>query len=386
MSLLADLLSKAKNGGEKNTAVPPHLASIITRSSDKKKRQTRFIIIIAAVVLFIVVVGFGAVYYMDIYMKPSGMLKTSSGLRTAPATRAQAPAVQPQQAQAPSAETPQKAGAPASSAAQANAAQEEPAKTPQIPAALPKTDTPAEPKAAKPDAGQGEGAVTFKGVKKQASEKADMGTVENKPAPSVAQERPRRESIEDRRKSDRDAALYAAKNYEESGNLQQAIASYRKALQLDGRNYVIMTSLSGALIKTGSYAESAQYSRYALNTNRNYVPAMINLAIASIQLGNLTEGEQSLLRARSLEPASKSVLFNLALLYENQKKYQEAYGVYEKIAAGGNGQGLIGMGRVLEKQGKRDEAKKLYRDILSSGTAGATTKQYANERLVALGN
>ena len=384
MSLLADLLSKAKNeGGEKNTAVPPHLASIITRSSDKKKRQTRFIII-AAVVLFIVIAGFGAVYYIDIYMKPSGMLKTSSGLRTAPPTRTQHPVTQTPQTQAPVAEPPQKTVTPP--APQSNIFPEEPKKTVQSASALPKADIPAEPKAVKPALTQAEPAVTVRGAKKQASEKADMGTVENKPAPSVAQERPRRESIEDRRKSDRDAALYAAKNYEESGSLQQAIANYRKALQLDGRNYVIMTSLSGALIKTGSYAESAQYSRYALNTNRNYVPAMINLAIASIQLGNLTEGEQNLLRARSLEPASKSVLFNLALLYENQKKYQEAYGVYEKIAAGGNGQGLIGMGRVLEKQGKSDEAKKLYRDILSSNTASAATKQYANERLVALGN
>ncbi len=385
MSLLADLLSKAKNGGEKNTAVPPHLASIITRSSDKKKRQARFIVI-AAVVLFIVVAGFGAVYYMDIYMKPSGMLKTTSGIRTAPPPRAQAPTAQPQQAQAPSAGTPQKAEAPASSAMQASVAREEPAKTPQTPAALPKTDAPAEPKVAKPDAGQGEGTVTFKDTKKQSGEKIDKGTAEYKPAQSAAGEKPKRETIEDRRKSDRDAALYAAKNYEESGNFQQAIANYRKALQLDGRNYVIMTSLAGVLIKTGSYAESVQYSRYALNTNRNYVPAMINLAIASIQLGNLTEGEQNLLRARSLEPASKSVLFNLALLYENQKRYQDAYGVYEKIAAGGSGQGFIGMGRVLEKQGKLDEAKKLYRNILSSAAAGATTKQYANERLVALGN
>lgn len=395
MSLLADLLSKAKNEGEKNTAVPPHLASIITRASDKKKKQARFVIF-AAIVLFIVIVGFGVVYYMDIYLKPSGMLKTSTGPKTPPAVpaqpqtpaaqtpQAQAPAAPAQQTQAPAEEPPQKTAAKPSM--QANVANEGPKKDPQISAAAPKADIPAEPKSAKPALTQPEPAVTVKGVKKQAPEKAGMGVFEHKPAPSTTQERPGREPIEDRRKGDRDSALYAARNFEESGNLTQAIASYKKALQLDGRNYVIMTSLSGALIKTGAYAESVQYSRFALNTNRNYVPAMINLAIASIQLGNLTEGEQNLLRARSLEPANKSVLFNLALLYENQKKYQDAYGVYEKIAAANNGQGFTGMGRVLEKQGKRDEAKKLYRGILSSNTADAATKQYANERLIALGN
>ncbi len=371
MSLLADLLSKAKNDGEKNTAVPPHLATIITRASDKKKRQTRFVIV-AAVVLFIVIVGFGAVYYMDIYMKPSGMLKTAVAPKTAPP-----PPQAPVRGAAgiPAAEPPQKTETPP--APKVNVIPEEPKKTAEAAAVPPKTDIPpAEPKAAKPALTQAEPAVTVRGAGKQPPSSTS----------SVTQERPKRGAIEDGRKGDRDAALYAAKNYEESGNLSQAVANYKKALQLDGKNYIIMTSLSGALIKTGAYAESIQYSRFALNTNRDYVPAMINLAVASIQLGNLPEGEQSLLKARSLEPVNKSVLFNLALLYENQKRYREAYGVYEKIAAGGNVQGLIGMGRVLEKEGKRDEAKKLYRNILSSSSIDAATKQYANERIVALGN
>jgi len=147
-----------------------------------------------------------------------------------------------------------------------------------------------------------------------------------------------------------------------------------------------MTGLAGALIKTGAYAESVQYSRLALNTNRNYVPAIINLAIASIRLGDISEGEQGLLRARSLEPGNRQVLYNLGLLYENRNRYPEASEIYEKLAGTGSPQGSTGLGRVLEKQGKREEAKKVYRDILASSTADPKTRQYANERLVLLGN
>jgi len=113
---------------------------------------------------------------------------------------------------------------------------------------------------------------------------------------------------------------------------------------------------------------------------------MINLAIASARLGNFEEAQQNLLRARSLEPANQAALVNLGLLYETRQQYPEALRVCESLAALNKGQGGICMGRILEKQGNRDEAKKVYRDILSSTNSDAPTKQYAGERLVALGN
>ena len=390
MSLLADLLSKANNEvGEKNTAVPPQLKSIITRASDKKKRQTR-LVILAAIVLLVIVTGFGIVYYMDRFVKPSGLVvKTAPGAvppapqappaapapeAAAPAAPAATPAHEPAAAQPP-----QKAVKPA---AKTDAAVEELKETGHTTMAA---SPPIETKAAKPAASGAQSAVTVRDTGGQSPEKVKRAT-ERKAPPSVAKEKPGKGAIEDRRKGDRDAALYAARSYEESGNLSQAIANYKKALQLDGKNCVIMASLSGALIKTGAYAESIQYSRFAVNTNRSYTPAIINLAIASIQLGDTREGEQNLLRARSLEPGNRNILYNLALLYEGQQRYGEARDVYEKLVTADIRQGLVGMGRVLEKQGKREEAKKVYRDILSSQTVDAQTKQYANERLVLLGN
>ncbi len=365
MSLLADLLSKSKNeASEKNTAVPPHLASIVTRTSDRKKRHARFIVI-AAIVLFVVIVGFGAVYYANVFIKPSLTLKRPSAPQSAAVTGAP---VKPEPV------------------AQTAPAVEEPAKAAQAATDVRKPEPLNAQRPGKAGVTDGEPAGGAEGPKRQPSEKTDPYTVQQKPAEAMRYEKQDKMSAQDRRNSERDAAIYSARNYEESGNLAQAIASYRKALQSDGKNYIIMTGLAGALLKTGAYAESVQYSRLALNYNRGYVPAIINLAIASIHLGDKTEGEQSLLRARSLEPGNKNVLYNLALLYENQNRYQEARDVYEKLASTGDVQGLTALGRIMEKQGKREDAKKIYRDILTSNTADPKTKQYANERLVLLGN
>ena len=341
MSLLADLLSKAKNEpGEKNTVVPPHLESIITRASARKKKRGRFMIIGVAV-LCIVCIGFGAVYYMNTFLKPSVRLKAASG------PRGTLPMGQPAKDSPVGARDVQKTARPATI--------EEPV-------------------------------ADLKTTGRPAQEKGGTETTKQRPVEPARYEKQERISPSDRRKADRDAAIYSARNYEESGNLTQAIQSYRKALALDGKNYIVMTGLAGALIKTGAYAESVQYSRLALNTNRNYVPAIINLAIASIRLGDISEGEQGLLRARSLEPGNRQVLYNLGLLYENRNRYPEASEIYEKLAGTGSPQGSTGLGRVLEKQGKREEAKKVYRDILASSTADPKTRQYANERLVLLGN
>ncbi|MEN6616676.1 MAG: tetratricopeptide repeat protein [Syntrophorhabdus sp.] len=384
MSLLADLLSKAKDEStDKNTVVPPHLESIIMRASGKKKHQTRFIII-GAIVVVMVIIGFGAVHYMNAFFKPAVKLQVSSFPgRTIPVGQPPkdglSPAAQPAASGQPETENPKSAPPPSS------VRTEESKRITETHAQGLKAGTREGQKSARPETIE-EPVVDVKPVKKAVQEKADSEMIRQKPVEPVKYEKQHRVSVTERRKADRDAAIYSARNYEESGNLPQAIESYKKALALDGKNYVIMTGLAGALIKTGACAESVQYSRLALNTNGNYVPAIINLAIASIHLGDAFEGEKDLLRARTLEPGNKQVLYNLALLYENQKRYPEACETYQKLAGMGSAPGLIGLGRVLEKHGKSEDAKKLYRDILASTTADPKTKQYANDRLMLISN
>ena len=137
------------------------------------------------------------------------------------------------------------------------------------------------------------------------------------------------------------------------------------------------------LITTGSYKESAQYSANALTIQKNYVPSLINLSIANIQLGNTTEGEMYLIKAKSLEPASKTILFNLGLLYEKVAKYDEALPLFRRLADMNDIQGNLGMARIMEKQGNRAEAEKIYKEILRMDNADPATKQLASERLQA---
>ena len=70
-----------------------------------------------------------------------------------------------------------------------------------------------------------------------------------------------------------------------------------------------MNSIANVLIKTGSFRESIQYSMNALTVQKNYVPSLVNLGVANIRLGNMTEGEMYLLKAKSIDPVEQDSAF-----------------------------------------------------------------------------
>jgi tetratricopeptide (TPR) repeat protein len=124
----------------------------------------------------------------------------------------------------------------------------------------------------------------------------------------------------------------------------------------------------------------------ALTVQKNYVPSLINLGVANIRLGNMTEGEMYLLKAKSVEPSNKTMLFNLGLLYENTSNYRESLIAFQRLADMKDTGGYLGVARIFEKQGNRVEAEKKYKEILSMDNIDPAVRQLANERLQVIGN
>jgi len=349
VSLLADLLSKVKHQDQQST-VPPNLAHIVQKSSQKKKTERKFLILLV-VVLFFVIVGFGAVYFFESYLaSPSKNIAVRQDL---PLRDKVSPAP-PSQPAAPEAVVSRQAPQAAPPASQPEVKPE--------PKIVPKAE-----------------------IKASSSEdqKPKIATTSR---PQTARPSKRSSELGERLKAERDTLIYSARSYEQNKNYSLAITDYKKALEKDPRNYLIMNSLASALIKTGTFEESIRYSKDALNYQKNYIPALINLGIAHVQNGNMTEGETYLTRARTIEPTNKAVLLNLALLYERLPNYQESLMHFQKLSEMKDIRGYLGMARVLEKQGKRAEAERLYRNMLTMDDADPQTRQFANERLLAISN
>ncbi|HEX2966307.1 MAG TPA: tetratricopeptide repeat protein, partial [Syntrophorhabdaceae bacterium] len=353
--------SKVKHKEQKGT-VPPNLAAFVMHASTKQRAQNKAIITAAAVAV-IVLCGFGAIYFTTAYLHPAP---------PSPKGRTQSETVQTQ--------------------AIVTAMENSDPSVPQTSAAL---QTSGLTRASNKESNGQLGKIISTGISdrknqqpvsrfrthiNEAKSKRQKGAAVISESTSTAQSATG-SNVVDNPAGEKDVSLYTARNYEEKGNHVQAVSHYKKALAKDPRNYLIMNSLANTLIKTGSFREAIYYSAGALEIQNNYIPSLINLGIANIQIGNISDGERSLLKAKSIDQSNRAALYNLGLLYEKNSNYQESLTMFKKLADMRDISGQLGMARIFEKQGNGADAEKLYREILSSSTTDQATKQFASERL-----
>lgn len=383
MSLLADLLSKVKSTGGKRD-VPPDLREVVAKSVRSAAFRKK-IIVLSLAALLAVGSGFGAVYLLEIYVKSTVKppVEPKDGQKTAVRSTATVPP------------PPGKEYSPISSPVPASAFS---AASPPSPAPSP---APRAEKSTKPEPGAGKGTPAGKSlspkkslkerpenvistrqdiVRKSAPRK-EREAVAPEATPVPTRQQPSREEL-----AGRDVSLYSARTCEARGDYQQALAHYRKALEIDPESYLVMNNIASVLIRLGSYEESMQYSRRALAARQNYVPSLVNLGVASIRLDNMTEGESYLSKALSIEPSHRHALLNLALLHEKTKEYDKASRSFLRLSEMGDMQGHLGRARIAEKRGQRAEAVRFYREILALNDLDTKTRKMINERLQVLGD
>ncbi len=108
---------------------------------------------------------------------------------------------------------------------------------------------------------------------------------------------------------------------------------------------------------------------------------MVNAGISNGRLGNESAARSMLTRAVAIEPSNRQALFNLGLSYERGREMDNALSIYRRLANGGDAQGYLGMGRVYEKKGNRNEALGCYRDLLALPEAGQAARDMARKRI-----
>lgn len=186
-------------------------------------------------------------------------------------------------------------------------------------------------------------------------------------------------------KTEKDLHLYTAKTYEEAGDFGKALAEYKKALQWDGNNHIVLNNIAGLLIRLGLYREAMTYAERSLAVKKDYVPSLVNLAVAHLKSGESEEGTKSLVRALKLAPTDRATLSNLAFLHEKAGEYAKSYDLYRRLAATDDIDGHLGMARACEKENRAREAETIYRNILK-GEPNQRAKKIASDRLAALGS
>jgi Flp pilus assembly protein TadD len=102
--------------------------------------------------------------------------------------------------------------------------------------------------------------------------------------------------------------------------------------------------------------------------NPKFVFGWFNLGNALQKVGRTSEAEAAWRKATELEPGMAPAWNNLAGMALERGDLEEAERLSEKaIAAGGGGPSAVTLGRILDAQGKTEEAVAAYRRAASAG-------------------
>ncbi len=134
----------------------------------------------------------------------------------------------------------------------------------------------------------------------------------------------------------------------------------------------------------GFFCRSRYLRPPGAGSRADYVPAMVNLGIAYMQGGKTADAEQVFRKALSLDSGNRSILLNLGILSERSNQYEQALQWYTRLAELRDVQGMLGLARIAERQGKRADAIKYYQEIAGTNPDPAV-QRLINERLSVLG-
>ncbi|OGP15667.1 MAG: hypothetical protein A2052_07330 [Deltaproteobacteria bacterium GWA2_54_12] len=316
MSRISDLLSRIKQAEQKN-GVPPGLTAAFD-SSKRRSSGTRRAVLLVSVVALAIALGIATLYI-------AGALKNrTQGLQAAPAEQAGSLSA--------AAVIKDRPDSPAARQSEPPAERQEKIKPPAF-QSVPKGEVASIEKAS-----------PVPPVAASSAYEPDRGV--DTPA-KAADNAPSGEQDHSGSRADKLAQeLYLARNYERAGDNGSAVASYRKAIELDAGNYKAMNNIASILLKAGSTAEAVPYLKDSLSVQDSYVPALVNMGIALAREGDAAEAEAHFSKALSIEPANEAALLNMAVLYENSGRVELAREYYGRLRSLGHKQGAAGINRL----------------------------------------
>ncbi len=151
--------------------------------------------------------------------------------------------------------------------------------------------------------------------------------------------------------------------YKESGRTEEALACYRKTLQMRADYPDALNNIGYLLIGQKKYGEAIQYFEAALRANPNSVEARNNIGHALCEAGKTDEGIAQYRLALKSKPDHVGVLNNLGNVYAEKRQFGDAIPYYEKSLQINPQQpeAQYGLAHALDSIGERDRALAHYR-------------------------
>lgn len=160
----------------------------------------------------------------------------------------------------------------------------------------------------------------------------------------------------------------AARNHlalllEKTGDTQNALAEYDRALEIDADHATLLTNRGALLGAMGRYAAAERDLKRVLRNDASHVEGLFHLGVVMTRKGLWSEAVQQLRRVVELDPSRGQAYFYLG---EALNKVDDLYGAmaaYQRAAEllPDHPRALYGLGIVYDRLGRPDDAARMYR-------------------------
>jgi len=126
--------------------------------------------------------------------------------------------------------------------------------------------------------------------------------------------------------------------YTQTKDLAKAEAAYRKAVELDPSETSHQRGLGQTLLSEEKYPEALKVYQKLSDLMPDDADVYLRLAQVYRELHQMDKAEETLVKARQFSPGSLDVMYNEAMLYEAQGRYEDAIRVLSDAVTGVKGQ------------------------------------------------
>jgi len=126
--------------------------------------------------------------------------------------------------------------------------------------------------------------------------------------------------------------------YTQAHDLEKAEKAYRKAVELDPSELSHQRGLGQTLLAEEKYAEALKVYEKLSDVMPDDSDVYLRIAQIYRELRQLDKAEQNLVKARQYAPGSLEVMYNEAMLYQAQGRYEDAIRVLSDAVTGIKGQ------------------------------------------------
>ena len=122
--------------------------------------------------------------------------------------------------------------------------------------------------------------------------------------------------------------------YTQTKELAKAEKAYRKAVELEPSEISHLRGLGQTLLAEGKYKDALGVYQRLAESEPDDPDAYLRLAQIYRELRQLDQAEENLLKARQRAPGSVEVIYNEAMLYESQGRFEDAIRVLSDAVSG----------------------------------------------------